>query len=125
MALVLSGVYLTFSTAVQSWRSAEANYATYEDARRALGLLERELHNIPRDATHLMIGKRDTIEFVTVAQPLDVETAPSARLLHVQYRWVNDRSGGKLVRKDGRSIWATQIAPNATANFVYRMVKSD
>ena len=94
MALVLSGVYLTFSTAVRSWRQGEANYATYEDARRALGLLDRELHAIPADAIHLMIGTRDSLEFVTLAQPLDVETASSERLLRVQYRFKGDRSGG-------------------------------
>jgi prepilin-type N-terminal cleavage/methylation domain-containing protein len=100
MALVLSGVYVTFSTVVRSWRSAESNYATYEDTRRALGLLERELHSIPGDAIHLMRGKSDSIEFVTLSQPLDVETAPGERLMRVQYRLVEDRTGGKLVRTE-------------------------
>lgn len=100
MALVLSGVYMTFSTAVRSWRSAESNYATYEDARRALGLLERELHGIPSDAIHLVSGTNNSIEFVTMTQPLDVETAPSERLLRVQYRIKGDRSGGVLVRSE-------------------------
>jgi len=100
MALVLGGVYMTFSTAVRSWRSGEANYATYEDARRALGLLDRELHGIPSDAIHLMSGTNDVIEFVTMAQPLDVETASSERLLRVQYRYKGDRSGGVLVRSE-------------------------
>lgn len=100
MVLVLSGVYVTFSTAVRSWRSAESNYATYEDARRALGLLERELHNIPSDAIHLVTGTNNAIEFVTVSQPLDVESAPSERLLHVEYRVKKDRNGGVLVRTE-------------------------
>lgn len=100
MALVLSGVYVTFSTAVRSWRSGEANYATYEDARRALGLLERELHSIPGDAIHLMTGTNDTIEFVTMAQPLDVETASSERLIRVQYRLKDSREGGVLLRSE-------------------------
>lgn len=100
MVLVLSGVYVTFSTAVRSWRSAESNYATYQDARRALGLLERELHGIPSDAIHLVRGSKDSLEFVTVAQPLDVETAASERLLRVQYRFKGDRTGGVLVRTE-------------------------
>lgn len=100
MALVLGGVYMTFSTAVRSWRSGEANYGTYEDARRALGLLDRELHGIPSDAIHLVTGTRDSIEFVTMAQPLDVETASSERLLRVHYRFKGDRSGGVLVRSE-------------------------
>ncbi len=100
MALVLSGVYITFSTAVRSWRSGESNYKTYEDARRALGLLERELHSIPRDAIHLMVGTNDSIEFVTMAQPLDVETASSERLIRVQYRMKDTRDGGVLLRTE-------------------------
>lgn len=100
MALVLGGVYVTFSTAVRSWRSGEANYQTYEDARRALGLLDRELHGIPSDAIHLVTGTRTSLEFVTMSQPLDVETASSERLLRVQYRYKGDRSGGVLMRTE-------------------------
>ncbi len=100
MALVLSGVYLTFTTAVRSWRNAESNYSTYEDARRALGLIERELLGIPADAIHLVRGTADSIEFVTVAQPLNVESAPSELLLHVRYRFHGGRSGGELVREE-------------------------
>lgn len=100
MVLVLSGVYVTFSTAVRSWRTAESNYVTYEDARRALGLFERELHGIPAEATHLVTGTRDSIEFVTLTQPLDVETAPSERLLRVEYRIKRSRTGGVLVRTE-------------------------
>ncbi len=86
MALVLSGVYLTFSTAVRAWRAGESNYAPYQDARRALGQLERELTGIPLNAQHLFIGERDALEFVTLAPPLDVEAAQGAQLIHVRYR---------------------------------------
>lgn len=96
MALVFSGVYLTFATAVRSWRSAESNYATYEDARRALGVLERELHSIPSDAIHLMLGSQDAIEFVTLAQPMNVETAPSDALIDVTY----SVKGDELIREE-------------------------
>lgn len=107
MALVFSGVYLTFATAVRSWRSAESNYATYEDARRALGVLERELHCIPSDAIHLTLGRQDSIEFVTLAQPMNVETAPSDALIQVTY----SLKGDELVREEAPVEGALPMPP--------------
>jgi len=111
MALVLSGVYLTFTTAVRSWRGAESNYSTYEDARRALSLIERELQGIPSDAIHLVHGTQDSLEFVTVTQPLNVETAPSDQLLLVRYRYKGDRSGGELVREEAPVTDSLPVPP--------------
>ncbi len=85
MTIVLAGVYMTFSTAVRAWRSGESNYETYEDARRAFGMLTRELHAIPSDALHLVNGSEDWIEFLTVSQPMQVESAASERLMQVRY----------------------------------------
>ncbi len=111
MALVLSGVYLTFTTAVRSWRSAESNYSTYEDARRALSLIERELHGIPSDAIHLIHGTSNSLEFVTVAQPLNVETSPSDSLLFVTYQFKGGRRGGELIREEAPVMDALPIPP--------------
>jgi prepilin-type N-terminal cleavage/methylation domain-containing protein len=111
MVLVLSGVYLTFTTAVRSWRSAELDYSTYEDARRALGLFEREIHGIPADALHLTRGTADSIEFVTLTQPLDVQTASSERLLRVTYRFAGGRSGGELIREEAPVLGPLPLPP--------------
>ena len=96
LTIVLAGVYTTFSTSVRVWRSAESNYQTYEDARRAFGFLVRELHSIPEDALHLVKGSDDAIEFVTLTQPMHVEGAGSERLMRVRYRLVTGRGGGPM-----------------------------
>lgn len=100
MTLVLSGVYLTFSTAVRAWRAGESNYAPYQDARRALGILERDLNGIPLNAQHLVVGNRDTLEFVTLAAPMDVEAAQGAQLLQVRYRITEVDDIDCLVREE-------------------------
>lgn len=100
MTIVLGTVYLTFSTSVRTWRSAESNYQTYEDARRAMNLLHRELQAIPGDAKHLMRGGNDWIEFVTLSPPLDVEDGSRPRLLLVRYRVGDSSDGNTLVREE-------------------------
>lgn len=101
LTIVLAGVYTTFSTSVRVWRSAESNYQTYEGARRAFGFLVRELRAIPQDALHLVKGSEDTIEFVTLAQPMYVEDARSERLMFVRYRLVSGgRDGGMMLRRE-------------------------
>ena len=96
LTIVLAGVYTTFSTSVRVWRSGESNYQTYEDARRAFGFLVRELRAIPQDATHFVKGSEDRIEFVTLAQPMHVESGESERLMRVRYRLVSGRRGGAM-----------------------------
>lgn len=100
MALVLSAVYLTFSTTVRAWRAGESNYAPYQDSRRALGLIERELAGIPLNARHLFVGKRDSIEFVTLAPTLNVKSAPGFQLIHVRYRVAEVDDVDSLVREE-------------------------
>lgn len=93
MTIVLAGVYTTFSTSVRAWRSGESNYQTYEDARRAFGILIRELHAIPPNAMHLVNGSEDWIEFLTVSQPMNVESAASERLMQVRYSLLSGKRG--------------------------------
>jgi len=102
MTIVLAGVYTTFTTAIRTWRGGEINYQTYQDARLALGTLTRELRSIPEEARHLMYGSEDRLEFITLAKPLNVETASTERLLWVEYRLeeVTEASGLVLVREE-------------------------
>jgi len=111
MALVLSGVYLTFSTAVRAWRSGESNYAPYQDVRRALGTLDRELHSIPMNARHLIKGDATALEFVTLAEPLDVESAQGAQLIQVRYRVVKVDDADCLVREEALVVPPLPAAP--------------
>ncbi len=96
LTIVMAGVYTTFSTSVRVWRSGESNYQTYEDARRAFGFLVRELRAIPQDALHLVNGSEDMIEFVTLAQPMHVESGDWERLMLVRYRLVSEGRGGAI-----------------------------
>ena len=100
MVLVLSGIYLTFSTTVRTWRAGESNYAPYQDARRALGLLERELAGIPTNAQHLFSGAREQLEFVTLSPTLDVESAAGLQLIHVRYRIAKVDGIESLIREE-------------------------
>jgi hypothetical protein len=111
MALVLSGIYLTFSTTVRAWRSGESNYAPYQDSRRALGQLERELANVPLNARHLFIGKRDEIEFVTLAPTLDVDSPAGVQLIHVRYRVAEVDGVDSLVRDESLVVPPLPQAP--------------
>ena len=104
MTLVLAGVYTTFSTAIRTWRSGEVNYQTYDDARRAFGLLTRELHGIPINALHLLNGTEDTIVFVTLSEPMYVESGWSERLMQVSYRLVDGDRGGKILEREERLV---------------------
>lgn len=102
MTLVLAGVYTTFSSAIRTWRSGEVNYQTYDDARLAFGLLTRELHAIPSNALHLMNGDEDSIEFITLSEPMNVESGWSERMMQVRYRLVrgDDGRGMTLEREE-------------------------
>ena len=104
MTIVLAGVYTTFSTAVRAWRSGESNYQTYEDARRAFGILIRELHSIPPNALHLVNGSEDWIEFLTVSQPMNVESAASERLMQVRYHLVSGKRGESMTLEREEAI---------------------
>lgn len=87
IAIIMSSVYTVFSTAISTWRSAESNYATFEDSRLALGLLFRELQAVCPGADYLFTGGKDELEFYTLAAPMNVEDAgEGARILWVHYR---------------------------------------
>ncbi len=93
LTMVLTGVYTTFSISIRMWRSGESNYETYEDARRAFGILSRELRAIPPEALHLMTGTVNTLEFVTLSEPMNVEEDRLKRLMWVSYSVVSDMRG--------------------------------
>lgn len=98
-------------------------------ADRAVGedveIMLAEATQVTASAEELDSNDRRSTVRLTVRNARPVPVRFEARIATSNTNAVRAVSGGKLVRKDGRSIWATQIAPNATANFVYRMVKSD
>jgi len=97
LTIVLTGVYTTFSTSIRMWRSGESNYETYEDARRAFGILSRELRAIPPEALHLMSGTVNTLEFVTLTKPMSVEEERLKRLMWVSYSVVSETRGDRTI----------------------------
>lgn len=102
IAIVMTTVYTTFSTAIRTWRAGETNYQTYEDARSTLGLLTRELQGIPPGTKHLFEGRGNEITFFTITSPMNVEDGKGPRVLKVRYRLKSgSRSEGKtMVREE-------------------------
>jgi len=102
IVIVMGAVYSSFSVALQTWRGGETNYKTYEDARLVMGLLSRELQGIPPSTIHLFNGTRSTMEFYTLASPLNEVKGKGERVLWVRYRMMagRGRTGGTLFREE-------------------------
>lgn len=84
-AIVMASVYTAFSTTIRLWRIGEVNIETFQDGRIALGIMRRDLYRMVPHSWHLMEGDEDSIEFFTVAQPMDVDTGTFPRLMWVRY----------------------------------------
>lgn len=102
LTIVLSGVYLCFSSTVRLWRLGEANIATYQDARTALGIMTQEMQNIIPGTAYLVEGSNDELTFFAVSPPLDVEEDSRPQVIQIQYRTRKDPNGegGILVREE-------------------------
>lgn len=84
-----------------------------------------ESTQVTASTEELQADERSTTVRLTARNARPVSVAFEARIASGNGRGVKAVSGGKLLRKAGRSIWATRIPPMATATLVYRMVKSD
>lgn len=96
---------------------------------RAVGddveLLLSRATQVTASTEELKADERSSTVRLTVRNARRVPVRFEARIAVSNASTVRAVSGGRLSRKDGRSIWATDIAPMAATTFVYRMVKSD
>lgn len=94
---------------------------------RAVGedveIMLSEATQVTASAEELEADERSATVRLTVRNARSVPVRFEARIATADA--VRAVSGGKLSRKDGRSIWATEVGPGATTSLVYRMVKSD
>jgi prepilin-type N-terminal cleavage/methylation domain-containing protein len=102
LSLVMSGVYMAFSSSIRLWRLGEANLHTYQDARTSFGIMTRELNGILPGAARFIQGDDKEIQFITLAPPMDVEADEGERLLLVTYRLVRryPRDESVLMREE-------------------------
>ncbi|MBN2309714.1 MAG: prepilin-type N-terminal cleavage/methylation domain-containing protein [Candidatus Hydrogenedentes bacterium] len=102
LAVVMGGVYVAFSSSIRLWRIGEANLRTYQDARTAVAIMQRELQSMAPNASHLFEGDDNSLEFYAVVPPMDVESGGEARLLWIRYRLKADpdQRGKALVREE-------------------------
>lgn len=98
-------------------------------ADRAVGedveILLSQATQVTASTEELKADERSATIRLTVRNARPVPVRFEARIAVSNASGVRAVSGGRLLRKDGRSIWATEVAPMAAATFVYRMVKSD
>lgn len=105
LAIVMTGVYMCFSSTIRLWRLGEANIQTYQDARTALTIMTREFQNIVPGTGYLAEGTNDKFTFFAVAPPLDVDENSEPRVLKIQYRTRKDPNGkGKILLREERVV---------------------
>lgn len=96
MSIVLVGAYVALSGSLRMWRTGEDGFQACQDARVALTIMEHDLNNIARGSTHMMVGEDDTLTFVSLTTPMNVEEGEDPRLVQVTYRLGSAPRGGSL-----------------------------
>lgn len=98
LSLVMSGVYVLFGSTVRLWRSAEAEFNTYQQARTAMSGVRREYGNLVWQAGYLFEGRGNQFSMIVVSEPMDVSKSEGRHMMLVRYHW--NRSGRTLVREE-------------------------
>lgn len=98
LTIVMTAVYTTFNATIRTWRGAESNLHSYQDARTAMDVLTRELSCVIGGSQHLFEGEDDEFEFFAVAPPMNVEKGEDPHVLWIRYHY--NRSGKTLVRQE-------------------------
>lgn len=104
MSIVMVSVYTTFASGIRVWRDGETGADALHEARLAMQVLRDDLQSIPPGTFHLFKGAGDTLEFYTLARPMDVESDTGLGMMYVTYR-VGARGGSlenTLLRTEAR-----------------------
>jgi prepilin-type N-terminal cleavage/methylation domain-containing protein len=113
MAIVMTAVYTSFSTATIAWRVGSTDYVPYQDARTALTIMTRELQSTVTGTQHLFIGGAEAVECVIIGPSMNVEEREEPQIMWVKYelrRGTGD-SGKTLVRREAPVKGALPIQP--------------
>lgn len=104
MSIVMVSVYTTFASGIRVWRDGETGADALHEARLAMQVLRDDLQSIPPGTFHLFKGTEDTLEFYTLAHPMNVESDTGLGMMRVTYR-VGARGGrteNTLLRTEAR-----------------------
>ncbi|MFP6597486.1 MAG: prepilin-type N-terminal cleavage/methylation domain-containing protein [Candidatus Hydrogenedentota bacterium] len=120
ISIVLLGVYTTFQSTILHWRNGSANVKTYNSARRIFSIIEHDLGGIPNDrrgvdARHFFYGDDESLEFITVIQPMNLNELAIQRPMQVSYRV----SEGRLIREE-RLLEGPLLANTGPNNEIHR-----
>ena len=86
MSIVMVSVYTTFASGIRVWRDGETGADALHEARLAMQVLRDDLQSIPPGTFHLFNGTGDTLEFYTLARPMNVESGTGLGMMRVTYR---------------------------------------
>jgi prepilin-type N-terminal cleavage/methylation domain-containing protein len=98
ITIIMTAVYTTFSSTLRVQRLGEDHLHTYQDARTALSVLQRELNCIVGGTEYLFEGESDEFAFFSVTPPLNTENGKGPQVLWIKYRY--SRSDNVLVREE-------------------------
>lgn len=121
MTIVMTAVYVAFANTIREWRVAESNMQTYQDARTAITIMNRELNCILGGTQYLFQGEDKEFEFITVAPPMDVDEGEGPRVLWVRYHY--DGAGHALVRQEALIDGPVPVQPKDMDNFDLGRIK--
>ena len=101
-AIVMAAVYTAFSSSIRLCRRGEANLATYQDARIALGVMRKDVYGMVPHSWPLVEAEEGEFALFTVVTPMDVEEGEYPRVMQVAYRLKRDQEEGSriLVREE-------------------------
>ena len=97
MSIVMTAVYTLFHSAIGSWRAVEQDFDPYQDARNAVTVLQREVHNLVWQAGHLFEGRNDEFTMFIATEPMNVEESEGRHLMRVRYYYNQGRK--ELIRE--------------------------
>ena len=98
LSIVMSAVYVTFFSTLQSWNLIERDRDLYRDMRGVLNRFERDLSNSVAGAAPFFEGEEKELTLFIVDDPMGLQEIAGRRLLRVRYRY--DRGGRRLVREE-------------------------
>lgn len=121
MSIVMTAVYTLFHSAIGSWRAVEQDFDPYQDARNAVTVLQREVHNLIWQAGHLFEGENDEFTMFIATEPMNVEESEGRHLMRVRYYY--NQGQKELMREEAFVQTALPKVPRAGRDLDRQRIK--